>query len=92
MAYRATEIRIMGKTQVAAVIENLEDRFKAEGGSLPADEVRRVEVADALADTGAVMLAVPKRLIAQLGLKPFGKRRCEPSRASSKHRSTPPHD
>jgi clan AA aspartic protease len=35
---------------------------------LTADKVRRVEVADALVDTGATGLLVPKRLIDQLGL------------------------
>lgn len=69
------EISTMGKVQVAATIENLEDRFKADAGTLPADQVRRIEVQDALVDTGAVMLSLPKRLIAQLGLTPFRTRR-----------------
>jgi predicted aspartyl protease len=69
------EISTMGKVHVAATLENLEDRFKAEAGTLAPDEVRRVEVADALVDTGAVMLSLPKYLIEQLGLKPFRSRR-----------------
>ena len=69
------EISTMGKVQVAAKIENLEDIFKAEAGTLPAEQVRSVEVPDALVDTGAVMLSLPKRMIAQLGLKPYRTRR-----------------
>ena len=69
------EISTMGNVHVAATLENLEDRFKAEAGTLAPDEVRRVEVADALVDTGAVMLSLPKYLIDQLGLKPFRTRR-----------------
>lgn len=68
------EIVTMGKVQVPAVIQNLEDLYKAESGTISADEVRRVEVPDALVDTGAVMLSMPKQLLARLGLKPFRKR------------------
>ncbi len=68
------EIVTMGKVVVPAVIENLEDLYKAESGTITAEDVRRVEVRDALVDTGAMMLSVPKRLVAQLGLKPFRKR------------------
>jgi predicted aspartyl protease len=69
------EIATMGKVQVPAVLENLEDRFKADAGEIAADDVRRVEVEDALVDTGAVMRSVPRKLVAQLGLKPYRSRR-----------------
>ena len=65
----------MGKVQVAAKIENLEDIFKAEAGTLPAEQVRSVDVSDALVHTGAVMLSLPRRMVAQLGLKPYRTRR-----------------
>lgn len=68
------EIVTMGKVIVPAVIENLKDLLRVEASEIPRDEIRRVEVQDALVDTGAVMLSVPKRLIAQLGLKPFRTR------------------
>ncbi|MGH9646844.1 MAG: clan AA aspartic protease [Bryobacteraceae bacterium] len=55
----------MGKVLVAARLENLEDVYKATQGALPADQVRAVDVTDALIDTG---LLLPRRLIAQLGL------------------------
>jgi len=64
------ETATMGKVLVAATIENLEDLFDAERGLLPRDQVRRVEVTDALVDTGASGLLMPKRMIAALGLRP----------------------
>jgi predicted aspartyl protease len=68
------EIVTMGKVIVPAVIENLEDLLRVQAGEIAAENVRRVEVQDALVDTGAVMLSMPKRLIAQLGIRPFRKR------------------
>jgi len=65
------EISTMGKVPVPAVIENLADLLRADAGEIPPDEVRRVEVEDALVDTGAVMLSLPKRLIGELGLRPY---------------------
>jgi predicted aspartyl protease len=62
------ETATMGRVLVAARLENLEDVYKAAQGALPADQVRAVEVTDALIDTGATGLLVPRRLIAQLGL------------------------
>src|SRR5437660_1489221 len=62
------ETATMGRVQVAARLENLEDVYKAAQGALPAKQVRAVEVTDALIDTGATGLLVPRRLIAQLGL------------------------
>jgi predicted aspartyl protease len=64
----------MGKVLVTATIENLEDLFDAEKGLLPRDQVRRVEVTDALVDTGASGLLMPKRMIAALGLRPIRTR------------------
>jgi predicted aspartyl protease len=59
----------MGKVLVRAKIENMEDLFKVHQGLLKPEEVRSVEVADALVDTGASTLLMPKRLISQLGLR-----------------------
>jgi predicted aspartyl protease len=73
------EISLMGKVIVAATIENLDDVFNSEKGSLEADRVRRLEVPDALVDTGATMLSAPKRIIEQLGLTPFRVRRVRTS-------------
>jgi predicted aspartyl protease len=73
------ETSTMGKVIVAAKIENLDDVFGVEKGSLGVDQVRRVQVADALIDTGATMLSMPRRLIQQLGLIPFRRRRARTS-------------
>ncbi len=62
-------IDTMGKVLVTARIENLTDVENRESGLIPADQVRFVEVDDALVDTGATMLLMPKSLIAQLGLR-----------------------
>jgi predicted aspartyl protease len=62
------ETATMGKVLVTARLENLEDIYKAGQGILPTDQVRSVEVTDALIDTGATGLLLPRRLITQLGL------------------------
>src|SRR5713101_3304259 len=65
----------MGQVLVSAKIENLSDMILVEQGHLPADQVRFVEVLDALVDTGASTLSMPRKLIAQLGLRPVRTRR-----------------
>jgi predicted aspartyl protease len=65
----------MGKVLMTAKIENLQDLFSVQKGLLKPEQVRSVEVTDALVDTGASTLSLPKRLIAQLGLQPFDARR-----------------
>jgi predicted aspartyl protease len=59
----------MGRVTVAAKIENQGDLFLASKGLLPADQVRSVEVSDALVDTGATILSLPKSMIEKLGLE-----------------------
>jgi predicted aspartyl protease len=68
------ETQEMGKVLVTATIENLEHLYKANHSTLPPDQVRRVEVTDALVDSGATGLLMPKRLVAQLGLDPVRTR------------------
>src|SRR5436853_619502 len=43
-------------------------------GCRPPEAVRAADVPDALVDTGASTLSVPRRLVAQLGLKPLRSR------------------
>jgi predicted aspartyl protease len=64
----------MGKVLVTAKIENLGDLYNVEQGLLPNDQVRRTEVADAVIDTGATTLLLPKRMINALGLEPLRTR------------------
>ncbi len=68
------ESEVMGKVIVTAKIENLGDIEIRERGLIPAEEVSSVEVHDALVDTGATTLLVPKALIAQLGLRHYRTR------------------
>jgi predicted aspartyl protease len=65
------ETATMGKVLVAAKIENLDDLFGVRKGLLTEEQVRRVEVTDALVDTGATGLLLPSRFIAQLGIEPL---------------------
>jgi len=64
----------MGKVLVTAKIQNLEDLFRVGLGQLSADQVRFVEVKDALVDTGATGLMVPRKLVAALGVRQFRTR------------------
>lgn len=64
----------MGKVVVAAKVANLDDLMGVQAGRITADKIRSVEVMDALVDTGATMLGMPKSLILQLGLQPFRTR------------------
>jgi len=52
---------------------NREDEILAQRGIIKPENVRQVIVKDALVDTGASNLSLPKRLIQQLGLTPVGK-------------------
>ena len=70
----------MGKVLVTAHLENLEDLYKAAQGTLPVEQVRAVDVTDALIDTGATGLLLPRRLNAQLGLSVL---RTRPARTSA---------
>jgi len=62
------EPAIMGRVLTEVTIENLEDLWAVRSGLRSPDQVRRVTVSDALVDTGATTLALPTRLIQQLGL------------------------
>ena len=62
------EFATIGEVPASAIIENLKDLYDVEEGRLSATEVRRVNVDDALVDTGATLLSLPKRYIKQLGL------------------------
>ena len=59
----------MGKVVVSARIENLADLVRSDAGGISSDEIRALEVEDALVDTGATMLSLPRRHIGTLGLK-----------------------
>jgi predicted aspartyl protease len=69
----------MGRVLTEATIENLGDLYVADRGLLPPEQVRRITVNDALVDTGATALALPTRLIRQLGLKKVYQKRATSS-------------
>jgi predicted aspartyl protease len=69
----------MGKVIVAATIENYNDLFEVSKGTRKPEEVRKVEVPDALADTGATFLSLPRRYVQQLGLIQFRTRQARTS-------------
>ncbi len=73
------ETAVMGKVLVAARIENVFDLHEASLGTRSAEAVRRVEADDALADTGASTLSLPRRLVVQLGLNPLRSRQARTS-------------
>ena len=59
----------MGKVLVPAKIESLDDPFRVRSGDRAEADVRRVEVTDALIDTGAFGLLLPMRMVEHLGLE-----------------------
>jgi clan AA aspartic protease len=77
----------MGKVLVTARIENLYDLFNVSQGILKPEEVRSIEVTDALVDTGASTLCLPKRFVAQLGLKPGQSRRARTTAGTTRLQS-----
>ncbi|MDZ4688132.1 MAG: aspartyl protease family protein [Planctomycetaceae bacterium] len=64
----------MGRVVVEALIQNAFDLDRVAAGELASDKVRTVDVSDALIDTGAMMLSLPRRLISALGLRPTCQR------------------
>ena len=62
------EFTPMGRVVVQAKIENFTDLTDAHRGMLDDDAVRSVTVPDALIDTGATMVSLPKSMIDELGL------------------------
>jgi predicted aspartyl protease len=69
------EIDKMGRVVTEAQVENMEDLWAAKNGQIQSKDVRRLEIVDALVDTGATLLSLPTRMIQQLGLgKVYTKR------------------
>ncbi len=65
----------MGRVLTEATIYNVHDYAAAKAGKLPADQVCKLTVPDALVDTGATSLALTKSLIDQLGLVKLSEKR-----------------
>jgi predicted aspartyl protease len=69
----------MGKAIVSAKVENVQDLFEANQGRRATTDIRTVAVEEALVDTGATYLSLPKRLIQQLALQPLRTRKARTS-------------
>lgn len=54
---------------------NRKDMLLAEAGVMKSEDIRRIIVDDAIVDTGATRLSLPKPVIEQLGLTPIGRTR-----------------
>lgn len=65
----------MGRVTVVARVENLEDVYAASRGGIAPEAIRAVEVAEALVDSGATQLSMPRSLLEPLGLTYLRTRR-----------------
>ena len=65
----------MGRVMTEALIENVADLYAEKLHVIRSDEVRKMQITDALVDTGATLLSLPKRIIKQLGLEKIGEKR-----------------
>jgi predicted aspartyl protease len=72
----------MGRVRTEVTIENMGDLWGVQKNIYAADQVRRLVVKDALVDTGATTLALPTRLIRQLGLNKVTEKRVTGSNGS----------
>lgn len=74
-----SETATMGSVNVHARIENNNDLVQVRLGQIPAEQVRAIEVTDALVDTGATYLSLPRSAIDLLGLTLVRKRKIRTS-------------
>jgi predicted aspartyl protease len=78
------EVEPMGRVVTRIHVANLEDLWAERKGALPSEQVRRIDVMEALVDTGSTMLALPKRYIKQLGLNKVRERTVVTTRGIAK--------
>jgi hypothetical protein len=77
------ETEAMDHVLTEATIESLEDLWAVERRLIPAEQVRRATVPDALVHPGTTLLSLPTRLIRQLGLEEQYKKRVRSSMSIS---------
>ena len=63
------EVEPVGRVTTRVRVENLEDLDDAERGVISKEKVRKIDVLEALVDTGATLFSLPTRFIQQLGLR-----------------------
>jgi predicted aspartyl protease len=73
------QIDTVGKVIVSAKVENFNDLYEVSKGAFKPEQVRQVEVPDALVDSGATYLSLPRRYVQQLGLQHYRTRRARTS-------------
>jgi predicted aspartyl protease len=62
----------VGRVTVAARIENVVDLYNAKAGIITESQIHHLDVPEALVDTGCTYLAMPRRMVQQLGFtEPF---------------------
>jgi predicted aspartyl protease len=76
------EPTLMGRVRTEVAVENMGDLWDVKKNILKPDQVRRLLVKDALVDTGATTLALPTRLIQQLGLSKVTEKRVTSGKGS----------
>jgi clan AA aspartic protease len=76
------EPNLRGRVRTEVMVENMGDLWGVKSGVCTPDQVRRLIVKDALVDTGATTLALPTRLIQQLGLNKVTEKRVTSSKGS----------
>jgi clan AA aspartic protease len=76
------EPTLMGRVRTEVTVENMGDLWGVKSGVRSPDQARRLTVKDALVDTGATTLALPTRLIQQLGLNKVTEKRVTSSKGS----------
>ena len=69
------KVEEMGRVLTPATIENYVDLWAAKQGIISDDKIRRIEVQEALVDSGATLLSLPKSLIQELGLEKTAEKR-----------------
>lgn len=62
------EVEPVGRVTTRVRVENLKDLWDAQRGQIPAEKVRRIEIMEALVDTGSTLFSLPTRYVQQLGL------------------------
>ncbi len=62
------EVEPVGRITTRVRVENLEDLWEVRKGTIARDQVRSIEIMEALVDTGSTLFSLPTRYIKQLGL------------------------
>lgn len=64
----------VGHVLTEATIESLKDLYASHSGLIPAHQIHRVVVPDALVNSDTMLLSLPSSMIRRLGLVPTGAR------------------